>query len=96
MNGLDSLDIEKFGKSYGTVFWDSQKKMMKKQKSNDGGNLTWSELYELQVDFVRDAITNLGWTIRDFMNTDCLDIDEILLKAPKNKKTKKKNKRCDH
>ena len=33
MNGLDSLDIEKFGKSYGTVFWDSQKKMMKKQKA---------------------------------------------------------------
>ena len=61
-------------------------------KSNDGGNLTWSELYELQVDFVRDAITNLGWTIRDFMNTDCLDIDEILLKAPKNKKTKKKTR----
>ncbi|ETC90803.1 hypothetical protein T481_03355, partial [Enterococcus faecalis PF3] len=24
------------------------------------------------------------------MNTDCLDIDEILLKAPKKKKTKKK------
>ena len=52
--------------------------------------MLFRSLYELQVDFVRDAITNLGWTIRDFMNTDCLDIDEILLKAPKKKKTKKK------
>lgn len=50
--------------------------------------MTWTEFYELQVNFVRDAIGNLGWTIRDFMNTDCLDIDEILLKVPKKKKQK--------
>lgn len=28
-------------------------------------------------------------TIRDVMNTDCLDIDEILLKDPKEKPKKK-------
>lgn len=64
--------------------------MWKSQKGRGGGNLSWSEFYDLQIGFVRDSVTELGWTIRDFMNTDCLDIDEILLKAPKNKKTKKK------
>lgn len=30
-----------------------------------------------------------GMTIRDLMNTDCLDVDEILLTAPKKQKQKK-------
>lgn len=36
-------------------------------------------------------IKNLpGWTITDLMKTDCIDIDEILLKSDNKEKTKKK------
>lgn len=36
-------------------------------------------------------IKNLpGWTISDVMKTDCIDIDEILLKTDKKEKSKKK------
>lgn len=34
-----------------------------------------------------------GMTIRDLMETDCLDVDEILLKSPAKKQKKKKNVR---
>lgn len=40
--------------------------------------------------FVREIITLIpGITIKDFMDTDCLDVDEILLKKSA-KETKKK------